>query len=206
MPDLDGVETVRRIRAQVGPEVPIFILSSYDMSEIEDEARAAGVDIFLPKPFFLSGCQRARQQDRDEAAGAAGEEDVAMFAGLNILIAEDNEINAEIITELLGILGINATVTGDGEEAVKRFASSGEDEFDMIFMDIQMPKMDGHQAARAIRKSSHSRALSIPIIAMTANAFEDDKRASLDAGMNAHIAKPIDFDRLRLVIAEYMRR
>ena len=89
---------------------------------------------------------------------------------------------------------------------MKRFASSGEDEFDMIFMDIQMPKMDGHQAARAIRKSSHSRALSIPIIAMTANAFEDDKRASLDAGMNAHIAKPIDFDRLRLVIAEYVRR
>ncbi len=206
MPDLDGVETVRRIRAQVGPEVPIFILSSYDMSEIEDEARAAGVDIFLPKPFFLSGFQRALQQYRDESAGAAGDEDVAMFAGLNILIAEDNEINAEIITELLGILGINATVTGDGEEAVKRFASSGEDEFDMIFMDIQMPKMDGHQAARAIRKSSHSRALSIPIIAMTANAFEDDKRASLDAGMNAHIAKPIDFDRLRLVIAEYMRR
>ena len=131
---------------------------------------------------------------------------MAMFAGLNILIAEDNEINAEIITELLGILGINATVTGDGEEVVKRFASSGEDEFDMIFMDIQMPKMDGHQAARAIRKSSHPRALSIPIIAMTANAFEDDKRASLDAGMNAHIAKPIDFDRLRLVIAEYVRR
>ena len=89
---------------------------------------------------------------------------------------------------------------------MKRFASSGEDEFDMIFMDIQMPKMDGHQAARAIRKSSHPRALSIPIIAMTANAFEDDKRASLDAGMNAHIAKPIDFDRLRLVIAEYVRR
>ena len=206
MPDLDGVGTVRRIRAEVGPEVPIFILSSYDMSEIEEEARAAGVDIFLPKPFFLSGFQRAIKQYRAETPTEENDDDFSSISGLSILIAEDNEINAEIITELLATVGITATVAPDGEEALNKFTSSEEYEYDMIFMDIQMPKMDGYQAARAIRQSAHPRALSIPIIAMTANAFEDDKKASLDAGMNAHIAKPIDFDRLKLVIAEYVRR
>ncbi|MGN0906001.1 MAG: response regulator, partial [Bullifex sp.] len=195
-----------RIRSEIGPEVPIFILSSYDMSDIEDEAREAGVDIFLPKPFFLSGFQRAIKQYRSETPSGEINDDFSSISGLSVLVAEDNEINAEIITELLATVGITATVAPDGEEALKAFTSSSEYEYDMIFMDIQMPRMDGYQAARAIRQSEHPRALSVPIIAMTANAFEDDKKASLDAGMNAHIAKPIDFDRLKLVIAEYVSR
>ena len=206
MPDMDGVECVRRIRKEIGKDVPIFVLSSYDVSEIEDEAKKAGVDLFLPKPFFLSNFQRVlntyyQNKANTEEEGNNSED----FSGVKILVAEDNEINAEIITELLDSIGIKCVIAEDGLEALRVFTEESPDEFDMIFMDIQMPIMDGYESARRIRASNNTRAKSIPIIAMTANAFEDDVKASMASGMNAHISKPIDFERLKSIIKSFRR-
>lgn len=206
MPDMDGVECVRRIRKEIGKDVPIFVLSSYDVSEIEDEAKKAGVDLFLPKPFFLSNFQRVLDTYYQNKANTEEEENNSNdFSGVKILVAEDNEINAEIITELLDSIGIKCVIAEDGFEALKVFTEESPDEFDMIFMDIQMPIMDGYESARRIRSSNNTRAKSIPIIAMTANAFEDDVKASMASGMNAHISKPIDFDRLKSIIKSFRR-
>ena len=206
MPDMDGVECVRRIRKEIGKDVPIFVLSSYDVSEIEDEAKKAGVDLFLPKPFFLSNFQRVLDTYYQNKANIEEEENNSNdFSSVKILVAEDNEINAEIITELLDSIGIKCVIAEDGEEALRVFTESSPDEYDMIFMDIQMPRMDGYESARRIRSSNNTRAKSIPIIAMTANAFEDDVKASMASGMNAHISKPIDFDRLKSIIKSFRR-
>ncbi len=206
MPDMDGVECVRRIRKEIGKDVPIFVLSSYDVSEIEDEAKKAGVDLFLPKPFFLSNFQRVLDTYYQNKANIEEEGNNSNdFSGVKILVAEDNEINAEIITELLDSIGIKCVIAEDGFEALKVFTEESPDEFDMIFMDIQMPIMDGYESARRIRASNNTRAKSIPIIAMTANAFEDDVKASMASGMNAHISKPIDFERLKSIIKSFRR-
>ena len=206
MPDMDGVECVRRIRKEIGKDVPIFVLSSYDVSEIEDEAKKAGVDLFLPKPFFLSNFQRVLDTYYQNKANTEEEENNSDdFSGVKILVAEDNEINAEIITELLDSIGIKCVIAEDGLEALRVFTEESPDEFDMIFMDIQMPIMDGYESARRIRASNNTRAKSIPIIAMTANAFEDDVKASMASGMNAHISKPIDFERLKSIIKSFRR-
>ena len=204
MPDLDGVECVRRIRKEIGNDVPIFVLSSYDVSEIEDEAEEAGVDLFLPKPFFLSNFQRVLDTYYQNKTNVEKNESDD-FSNVKILVAEDNEINAEIITELLDSIGIKCVIAEDGEEALRVFTESSPDEFDMVFMDIQMPRMDGYESARRIRASNNTRAKSIPIIAMTANAFEDDVKASMASGMNAHISKPIDFERLKSIIKSFRR-
>ena len=206
MPDMDGVECVRRIRKEIGKDVPIFVLSSYDVSEIEDEAKKAGVDLFLPKPFFLSNFQRELDNYYQNKANTEEEGNNSDdFSGVKILVAEDNEINAEIITELLDSIGIKCVIAEDGLEALRVFTEESPDEFDMIFMDIQMPIMDGYESARRIRASNNTRAKSIPIIAMTANAFEDDVKASMASGMNAHISKPIDFERLKSIIKSFRR-
>ena len=206
MPDMDGVECVRRIRKEIGKDVPIFVLSSYDVSEIEDEAKKAGVDLFLPKPFFLSNFQRVLDTYYQNKANTEEEGNNSDdFSGVKILVAEDNEINAEIITELLDSIGIKCVIAEDGLEALRVFTEESPDEFDMIFMDIQMPIMDGYESARKIRASNNTRAKSIPIIAMTANAFEDDVKASMASGMNAHISKPIDFERLKSIIKSFRR-
>ena len=206
MPDMDGVECVRRIRKEIGKDVPIFVLSSYDVSEIEDEAKKAGVDLFLPKPFFLSNFQRVLDTYYQNKANTEEEGNNSDdFSGVKILVAEDNEINAEIISELLDSIGIKCVIAEDGLEALRVFTEESPDEFDMIFMDIQMPIMDGYESARRIRASNNTRAKSIPIIAMTANAFEDDVKASMASGMNAHISKPIDFERLKSIIKSFRR-
>ena len=206
MPDMDGVECVRRIRKEIGKDVPIFVLSSYDVSEIEDEAKKAGVDLFLPKPFFLSNFQRVLDTYYQNKANTEEEGNNSDdFSGVKILVAEDNEINAEIITELLDSIGIKCVIAEDGLEALRVFTEESPDEFDMIFMDIQMPIMDGYESARRIRASYTTRAKSIPIIAMTANAFEDDVKASMASGMSAHISKPIDFERLKSIIKSFRR-
>ena len=206
MPDMDGVECVRRIRKEIGKDVPIFVLSSYDVSEIEDEAKKAGVDLFLPKPFFLSNFQRVLDTYYQNKANTEEEGNNSDdFSGVKILVAEDNEINAEIITELLDSIGIKCVIAEDGLEALRVFTEESPDEFDMIFMDIQMPIMDGYESARRIRASNNTRAKSIPIIAMTANGFEDDVKASMASGMNAHISKPIDFERLKSIIKSFRR-
>lgn len=203
MPEMDGVETAKRIRAKVGTDVPIMVLTSYSFDEIEEEAKAAGIDLFLPKPFFVSNFRNAVTRLRQSApAETPGKAAVSVsLDGLKILAAEDNEINAEILEELLDIEGMQCDIVGNGQEAVDKFAACRPGQYDMIFMDIQMPVMNGYDAARAIRACEHPEAKTIPIIAMTANAFDDDVKAALDAGMNAHLAKPIDMDKLKAIIA-----
>ena len=204
MPEMDGLEAARRIRQAAGGEPPIIILTSYDLEEAREAAVDSGIDSFLPKPFFPSSLQRLAAQllEGGETDGKeeSGREEISL-KGLRVLAAEDNEINAEILTELLEIEGVHCEVMPNGQEALNRFLRSRPGEFDMIFMDIQMPVMDGYETARAIRSSSHPMARTIPIIAMTANAFEEDIQAALAAGMSAHTAKPLDMERLKAVIS-----
>lgn len=204
MPDMDGVETARRIRKKVGSDIPIMVLTSYSFDEIVDEAKEAGIDYFMPKPFFVSNFRNAITKIREEGKkpeGPASVDDVSI-EGLHVLAAEDNEINADILCELMEIEGVTCDIAGNGKEALEKFESSAVDCYDMIFMDVQMPVMNGYDATRAIRNCAHARAKTIPIIAMTANAFDDDVKQALEAGMNAHLAKPIDVSKLKHIIAD----
>ncbi len=203
MPGIDGVETARLIRAKVGNDVPIMVLTSYNFDDIEDQAKEAGIDLFLPKPFFLSNFRNAvtkLKQCVDEETEKKQETDISLH-GLRVLAAEDNEINAEILQELLDFEGVICDIVGDGKEALDKFSSSKPGSYDFIFMDVQMPVMNGYESTRAIRACGHEEAKTIPIIAMTANAFDDDVKAALDSGMNAHLAKPIDMNKLKKIIA-----
>ncbi|MCH5162851.1 MAG: response regulator [Clostridiales bacterium] len=206
MPGMDGVETARRIREKVGRELPIMVLTSFSFEDIENDAKDAGIDLFLSKPFFVSNFRRAITQIRADGTEAEVEpenEDISI-EGLSVLAAEDNEINVEILLELLEIEGVKCDVAFNGQEALEKFEASEPDKYDVIFMDVQMPVMDGHAAARAIRACSHKRAKTIPIIAMTANAFDDDVKAALESGMNAHLAKPIDMTKLKQLVAKHV--
>lgn len=200
MPDMDGVETAREIRGKVGPDVPIIILSAYDWSRIEEEARRAGVDGFISKPLFRSKVVYLFKQltgDDDNEKKEKGKELQGKgFEGKRILLAEDNELNREIAEEIIGNMGVLVESVENGKLAVERFEEMGEGYYDLIFMDIQMPVMNGYEAAKAIRKSRLKDAGQIPIIAMTANAFADDVMESKRAGMNEHIAKPLDIEHL----------
>ena len=205
MPGMDGLETARRIRKEVGPEVPILVLTAYDIDEVQEQGKDSGIDMFLPKPFFRSSFQRAVAQMLEQEATKEEDTiapDALSLAGLKVLAAEDNEINAEILIELLAIEGIQCEIMPNGKEAVDRFLRSSPGDFDMIFMDVQMPGMNGYEATRAIRASEHPSASTIPIIAMTANAFEEDIQAALASGMNAHTAKPVDLEKLKITIAK----
>ncbi|MCH5155025.1 MAG: response regulator [Clostridiales bacterium] len=206
MPDMDGVETARRIRKRVGRELPIMVLTSFSFEDIEDSAKDAGIDLFLSKPFFVSNFRRAIQQintDGTEAEVEPEKEDISI-EGLKVLAAEDNEINVEILMELLEDEGVKCDIAYNGQEALEKFEASAVDQYDVIFMDVQMPVMDGYGASRAIRACSHKRAKTIPIIAMTANAFDDDVKAALESGMNAHLAKPIDMAKLKQLVAKHV--
>ena len=207
LPGMDGLEAARRIRRTAGPQPPLLVLTSFDLDEARHAGQSMEIDLFLPKPFFLSRLQRAAAQLLEPEPGPqeAPEQEEASLEGLRILAAEDNEINAEILVELLEMEGAACQVVPNGREAVSLFAASQPGEFDMIFMDVQMPVMDGYDATRAIRGSGHPLADVIPIIAMTANAFEEDVQTALAAGMDAHTAKPIDMSRLRAVISRLRR-
>lgn len=207
MPGMDGVETAKRIRAKVGNDIPIMILTSYSFDEIEDEARKAGITMFMPKPFFVSNFRHAVKQLKDvvETGEIQPTEEVNSINGLKVLAAEDNEINAEILIELMEIEGVQCDIAQNGQIAVEKFENSEVGAYDLIFMDVQMPIMDGYAATRAIRAGNHPEAKTIPIIAMTANAFDDDIKKAFDAGMNAHLAKPIDMDKLKSVVSELIQ-
>jgi signal transduction histidine kinase/CheY-like chemotaxis protein len=199
MPGMDGVETARRIRAGTEGKSPILVLTSYDWPEIEEAARSAGVDTFMPKPFFLTSFRQKVDsvlngggESPAESGQDHSEEQQSILHGMRILVAEDNEINAEILGELLDMVGATCDVYENGEQVVQAFARSTPGQYHLILMDVQMPVMNGYEAAQAIRELRHPLALTIPIIAMTANAFAEDIRDALEAGMNAHAAKPID--------------
>ena len=207
MPDRNGTEIARCIRTGTQPDAPVLVLTSYDFSESE-EPETADADLFLHKPFFVSNLERAIAgyygiQARDEELLKIQS---VSLKGLHILSVEDNEINAEIIQKLLEFEGASCEYVPNGAEAFKRFTASAPGTFDLILMDIQMPVMNGYEATRRIRASDHPDAARIPIIAMTANAFETDVKKALEAGMNAHMSKPIDIERLKAVIIDVTRQ
>ena len=204
MPELDGIETARRMRRYVGPDVLIIIISAYDWSGIEEQAKAAGVNAFIAKPFFASNLYNTLltvSRKPELGFSAVGNKETYDFGGKKVLLVEDNELNMEIASELLKFVNLQVEHAENGKVAVDIFRNSKEKEYALIFMDIQMPLMNGYDAARCIRSSEHPAAGTIPIIAMTANAFNDDVQAAFDAGMNGHLAKPIDVEVLYKTIA-----
>ncbi len=197
MPDMNGVEVVRRIRRIIGEETPIIILTAYDWSDIEEEARKAGVTAFCSKPIFLSELREILEAPYAiQSAEIQTSENDNSFTGKKILLVEDNELNQEIAVEILQEAGFILDVADDGSVAVDKMKSAAPGQYDLILMDIQMPILNGYEATKQIRSLENPAFTDIPIIAMTANAFDEDKKAALDAGMNGHIAKPIDVPEL----------
>ncbi len=206
MPDMDGIEATRRMREAVGPDTLIIIITAYDWGAIEQSARAAGANAFLSKPIFASTLYNALLavtgiEKAVLCPNPGGSLRRPQLAGRHVLLVEDNEINREIAMELLKMAEITVDYAGDGREAVDKFLAFGEN-YDLILMDVQMPVMDGYRATQAIRSSGHPRAGSIPIIAMTADAFHEDVVRATEAGMDGHLAKPIDPERLYQTLAE----
>ena len=209
MPDLNGLETARLIRKDYSAKLPILFFSAYDWRDIEQEAAEIGADHFLPKPFFLYTFRKAI--DKVMNAGARKEQSAlsrgdSVMSGKRFLVVDDVEVNRMILTKILSTLGATCDTAENGKIALDKFTASQSGEFDIILMDVQMPEMDGHAATRAIRASAHSEARSVPIIAMTANAFVDDVRDALAAGMDAHVSKPIVLDQLKRAIQEVLAR
>ncbi len=209
MPDMDGIEAVKAIRERVGSSVYIIIFSAYDWSSIEEEATLAGVDGFMGKPLFCSRIVHQFRQLLGNEAKDSGDELSNLLKQVDLtnkraLIAEDNEINAEIAMEILKMTGLDVEWAHDGREALDMMTVSASGYYDCIFMDIQMPVMNGIDSAAAIRASEHPDAKTIPIFAMTANAFLDDVQRILNAGMNEHIAKPLNFDKLTEILSRYL--
>ena len=186
------------------------MISAYDISEVEEEARAAGVNGFLPKPLYRSSVYAAVKaaMDRKMPHPADAEHKSAdkPLNGIHLLIAEDNALNQEIAAALLRMNGAAADCVDDGRQAVDAFLASKPGEYDAVLMDVQMPVMDGHEAARRIRTSDHPQAGTIPIIATTANAFSADVSSAMAAGMNAHVSKPLDVTQLCRTLLDCIRR
>ena len=203
MPDIDGIETIRRIRAEVDPDTPILLISAYDWSDIESIAKEAGANGFVSKPLFRSTLyDKINELTGTVAKSVEPENDYSDLQGMNVLIAEDNDVNWEIISTILGMFGITTERAENGRICVEKMKSASEGDYNLIFMDIQMPEMNGLDATRNIRILDDPWAASIPIIAMTADAFSENVTECLNAGMNGHIAKPID---IKLVIKEIRR-
>lgn len=208
MPDMNGIETTRRIREEVGTAVPVIILSAYDMEEYEAEAQTARADGFIAKPLYKSKLLQLlnRFLSKEEAPISSrtfklSESD---YTGKRILLVEDNELNSEIAVEILASTGATVDTVINGAEAVERVAQSAEGFYQLILMDIQMPVMNGYEATRRIRALERRDVAKIPIIAMTANAFSEDVAQAMQAGMNYHLAKPIDIAALMAVLGKYL--
>ena len=191
MPEMDGLETTRKIRAIVEHETPIIILTSFNWDDIADEAREAGVDTFVPKPLFAGSVLdefREAFKKKNEALAI----NLADLKGRRVLLAEDVVVNAEIMVMLLSMREIDVDVAENGRIAVEMFTGRPAGYYDAILMDMRMPEMDGLEATRAIRSSGREDAGTIPVIALTANAFDEDVQRSLQAGLNAHLSKPVE--------------
>ena len=205
LPGMNGIQAAREIRRNLGDEVPILLISAYDWSEFEAEAREAGISGFISKPLFKSTLYHALCQYMD--VGTEHEHTLNQnidLSGRRILLAEDNELNWEVAKELLTDLGVELDWAEDGRICLDKFQKSSEGYYDIILMDIRMPHMTGYEATQAIRGLAHPDALSIPIIAMSADAFSDDIQHCLQCGMNAHIAKPIDVIELTRLLKRYL--
>ncbi len=205
----DGITIAREIREQIGADTPILLISAYDWSEIEDRAREAGINGFISKPLFKStlfhGLKEHMNAPADEAPDRREDEDDSVLEGTRILVAEDNELNWEIANELISDLGPTLEWAENGRICVDMFASSPVGYYDAVLMDIRMPEMTGFEAASAIRALKREDA-GLPIIAMSADAFSDDIKRSLDSGMNAHISKPIDIKEVSRTLKRFLAR
>lgn len=198
LPDMNGVEVARRIRKEMGEHVSIILMTAYDWAEIEEEARDAGVTAFCGKPMFLSELRRCLYSlvhAKEEFGDRDAQAQIGCLTG-RILLAEDNELNQEIAEVILEEAGFTVEIAEDGQKALDMLEKSEAGYYQLILMDIQMPNMNGYEAARAIRRLKNRELAEIPIIAMTANAFEEDRQEALKSGMNGHIAKPIDVEAL----------
>ena len=205
MPEMDGIETARAIRKIAGPEVTILILTAYDWSEIEQKARNAGVDSFMRKPIFASSVIQA-YDDVCKRTMSDGELQAHYdFSGKRILVVEDNEINAEIARTLLEMKGFAVDVASNGVEAIRLFTESKVGGYAAILMDIRMPYMDGLEATKTIRAIRKEDSQTIPIVAMSANAFDEDVQKSLESGMNDHLSKPLDTEQMYAVLDRLIR-
>ncbi len=203
MPNLNGLETARLIRKNYPDKIPILLLTAYDWSEIEQEAMEIGVDHFMPKPFFMSTFKEAIRRVMGSLKKTRDRQS-EVVKDLHILIVDDIEANRIILVKILNTLGAHCDTASNGQEAFDMFAAESPSKYDLILMDVQMPVMDGYTATRKIRSSDHPSAKTVPIIAMTANAFVDDVRDAIDSGMDAHIAKPIQLNTLKSTIKQVL--
>ena len=208
LPDMNGIEVTRQIRS-LGDDTPIIILTAYDWSEIEEEAKDAGVTAFCSKPMFMSDLREtlmaALGEKQDEIHDGVFPSVSSEFKNKHILLVEDNELNREIALEILTNCGFCIDTAENGVEAVEKVKNSTEEMYDLVLMDIQMPVMDGYEATRQIRAIDNSALSRVPIIAMTANAFSEDKQTAISVGMNGHVAKPIDINVLLPMILKYIK-
>ncbi len=198
LPDMNGIEVTRRIRKETGGNAPIIVLTAYDWADVEDEAKEAGVTAFCSKPLFFSelkSCLSSIVNTEEKAEERSVKRTGESFTG-RILLAEDNELNQEIAEALLVDAGFEIEIAANGQEAVDMLKKAGPGYYQLILMDVQMPVLDGYGATRIIRSLGDRNLASIPILAMTANAFEEDRQEALKCGMNGHIAKPIDVEKL----------
>ena len=205
LPGMNGIQVAKEIRCNLGDEIPILLISAYDWSEFEAEAREAGINGFISKPLFKSTLYHALHQYMDNEI----EDDQTLnppidLFGHRILLAEDNELNWEVAKELLSDLGVELDWAEDGQICLDKFKKSPEGYYDAVLMDIRMPHMTGYEATKMIRGLNHPDALSIPIIAMSADAFSDDIQHCLECGMNGHIAKPIDIMEVTRLLKRFL--
>lgn len=207
MPGMDGMETTRRMREAVGHDLPIIMISAYDMSDQIDTATDAGADGFITKPLFRSRLIYKLNQFLASGGKKVEKTEPAekrLYKGKRILVAEDNELNREIAVELISSMGASVESAEDGKAALDMVESSPEGYYDLIFMDMQMPVMDGCTSSRKIRQLPRRDTKDLPIVAMTANAFADDRQRTKDAGMNEHLAKPVDMEQLNQVLQRWL--
>lgn len=205
LPGMDGIQIAREIRRALGDEIPILLISAYDWSEFENEAREAGINGFIAKPLFKSTLFYGLQKYMGDAEEIRTEEKNGTdLSGYRILVAEDNSLNWEVLHELLTDLGLELEWAENGQICAEMFEKAAEGYYDAILMDVRMPVMTGYEATRAIRASGKAEAKKIPIIAMTADAFSEDIQRCLDCGMNAHTAKPVNIDELLMLLRRYM--
>ena len=209
MPDMGGLETAEALRNTLGDGAPIIFFSAYDWTDIVDKARTVGVTDFISKPLFASELHSALLRACGKSVVPAAAQDAAEeaegFDGKRILLAEDNELNREIAMEILGEVGLEVEPAENGQIAFEMLRDSKPGYYDLVLMDVQMPVMNGYDATRAIRALENPALASIPIIAMTANAFEEDKRNALEAGMNGHLGKPIDVPALMEMLSSILK-
>ncbi len=206
MPDMNGIELVRRIRKVIGKTAPVIILTAYDWTDIEKEAREAGVTAFCSKPLFLSELRSVLAAPYEEKKNAdETDKPEVHFDGKKILLVEDNELNKEIAQTILEAAGFVIDTANDGSVAVERMKEKPAGTYDLILMDVQMPIMNGYDATRAIRALEDPVKAGIPIVAMTANAFDEDRKEAMEAGMNGYAAKPIEIDKLMKLLEDILK-